>query len=184
MRNYNTKFTIRLSQEEREELEGIVHRGRVAAGKRRRAHILLKADAGPDGPSLTDEQVADALDVSKTTVHNVRKAYVEQGPSEAIERKQAVRHRLPKLDGEKEAHLVALACEPAPQGRTRWTLRLLADKMVELKIIDSVSKETVRRSLKKQNQALVEATLGSAEERRCGFRVGDGRRAGRVQAAL
>ena len=154
MRNYNTKFTVRLSQEEREELEGVVNRGRVAAGKRRRAHILLKGDAGPEGLSLTDEQVADALDVSKTTVHNVRKAYVELGLSEAIEHKQTVRHRLPKLDGEKEAHLVALACEPAPPGRTRWTLRLLADKMVELKIVDSLSKETVRRSLKKTKSSL------------------------------
>lgn len=149
MRNYNVKYTVRLSEEERSELESLVSRGKVAAGKRRRAHILLKADAGPDGPSLTDEQLAEALDVGTKTVQRVRKAYVEEGLSQAIEQKQAVRHRVPKLDGEKEAHLVALACQPAPEGRKRWTLRLLASKLVELEIVDSISPDTVRKTLKK-----------------------------------
>jgi transposase len=149
MRNYNVKYTVRLLEEERRELESLVSRGKVAAGKRRRAHILLKADAGPDGPSLTDEQLAEALDVGTKTVQRVRKAYVEGGLCQAIEPKQVVRHRVPKLDGEKEAHLVALACQPAPEGRKRWTLRLLASKLVELEIVDSISPDTVRKTLKK-----------------------------------
>jgi transposase len=149
VRNYNVKYTVRLSKEEREELEGIVKRGKVAAVKRRRAQILLKADARSDGPSLTDEQVAQALSVSTRTVGRVRKAYVEQGLSQAIEPKQPERRRVPKLDGEKEARLIAVACQPAPAGRTRWTLRLLADKLVELEIVDSISKDTVRETLKK-----------------------------------
>jgi transposase len=149
MRNYNVKYTVRLSPEERCELESLVRRGKVAAAKRRRAHVLLKADAGPDGPSLTDEQLAAALDVGTKTIQRVRKAYVEAGLAQAIESKQRTRQRLPKLDGEKEARLVALACGPAPHGRGRWTLRLLADKLVELEIVDSISPYTVRKTLKK-----------------------------------
>lgn len=149
MRNYNVKYTVRLSEDEREELRVVLNRGKVAAVKRRRAQILLKADAGSDGRSLTDEQVAQALEVGVRTVARVRKAYVELGLSQAIEPKQAERRRVPKLDGEQEAQLVALACQPAPAGRTRWTLRLLADKLVELEVVDSIGKDAVRRTLKK-----------------------------------
>jgi transposase len=149
MRNYNIKYTVRLSVEERSALEGVVHRGKVAAAKRCRAHILLKADAGPEGPSLTDEQLATALDVSVKTIQRVRKAYVEEGLSQAIESRRGTRERLPKLDGEQEAQLVALVCGPAPEGRARWTLRLLADKLVELEIVDSISVSCVHQTLKK-----------------------------------
>lgn len=149
MRNYNVKYTVRLSAEERSELEGVVRRGKLAASKRRRAQILLQADAGPEGRSLTDEQLAAALDVGTKTIQRVRKAYVEEGLTAAIAPKPSSRQRVPKLDGEQEAHLVALACQPAPPGRARWTLRLLADKLVELQIVDTVSPSTVRKTLKK-----------------------------------
>ena len=147
--NYNTKYVVRLAQEEREELESLVKRGRVAAEKRRRAQILLKADAGAEGSGLTDQEVASALDVGIATVHRVRQAYVEESLQDALSRKPAVRHRPRKLDGDGEARLVAVACSPAPEGRARWTLRLLADKLVELEVVDTINKETVRRTLKK-----------------------------------
>jgi len=147
--NYNTKYVVRLTGEEREELESLVNRGRVAAEKRRRAQILLKADAGAEGSGPTDQEVGNALDVGVATVHRVRQAYVEEGLQGALSRKPAVRHRERKLDGDGEARLVAVACSPAPEGRARWTLRLLADKLVELEVVDTIDKETVRRTLKK-----------------------------------
>ena len=147
--NYNTKYVVRLTAEEREELAGVVGRGKVAAGKRRRAQVLLKADAGLTGSGRTDLEVSEALDVSVGLVHDVRQAYVEQGLSAALEWKPKSRHRPRKLDGEQEARLIAMACSPAPEGRARWTLRLLADKLVELEIVDSIGKDAVHRVLKK-----------------------------------
>jgi transposase len=147
--NYNTKYVVRLLAEERKQLEALVRTGRVAAAKRCRAQVLLKADGGPEGSGWTDQQVSEALDVSIGLVHCVRQAYVEHGLSTALEWKPKSRHRPRKLDGEQEARLIALACSPAPHGRARWTLRLLADKLVELEIVDSISKDAVHRVLKK-----------------------------------
>lgn len=147
--NYNTKYVVRLTGEEREQLEKLVKTGRVAAAKRCRAHVLLKADAGPEGSGPTDRQVSEALDVSLGLVHAARQAYVEQGLTAALERKPACRHRPRKLDGAQEARLVALTCSPPPSGHARWTLRLLADKLVELEVVDSISKDAVRNTLKK-----------------------------------
>jgi transposase len=147
--NYNTKYVVRLTEEEREQLLTVVRRGKVAAAKRRRAQVLLKADAGPEGSGRTDQETSEALDVSVGLVHDVRQAYVEQGLSAALERKPKSRHRARKLDGEQEARLIALACGPAPEGRARWTLRLLADQLVELEIIEAISKDAVRSVLKK-----------------------------------
>jgi transposase len=147
--NYNTKYVVRLTEEEREQLLTVVRRGKVAAAKRRRAQVLLKADAGPEGSGRTDQETSEALDVSVGLVHDVRQAYVEQGLSAALERKPKSRHRARKLDGEQEARLIALACGPAPKGRARWTLRLLADQLVELEIIEAISKDAVRSVLKK-----------------------------------
>ena len=140
-----------MTGEERGELTGLIRQGRVAAAKRRRAQILLKADAGPAGSGMTDGAVAEALDVGVATVHRVRRAYVEQGFSAALERQPAVRHKARKLDGEQEARLIAVACGPPPTGRARWTLRLLADQLVELEIVESIGKDAVRRVLKKTN---------------------------------
>jgi transposase len=147
--NYNTKYVVRLAKEERDELAALVKRGKVAADRRRRAHILLKADAGELGSGLTDQEVANALDVGVATVHRVRQAYVEEGLQDALSRTPTVGNRPRKLDGEAEARLVAVACSPAPEGRDRWTLELLADKLVELKVVDTIGKECVRRTLKK-----------------------------------
>jgi transposase len=147
--NYNTKYVVRLTREEREELESLVSRGKVGAEKRRRAQVLLKADAEAEGSGLTDREVAEALDVGIATVHRVRQAYVEESLQAALSRKPAVGHRRRKLDGDGEARLVTLACSPAPQGRARWTLRLLADKLVALEVVDTINKETVRQTLKK-----------------------------------
>jgi len=111
--------------------------------------VLLKADAGREGSGSTDEQLAQALEVSTRSVNRVRKAYVEEGLSAAIERQP--RRELPrrKLDGAAEAHLVAVACSPPPAGQARWTLRLLSDKLVELEVVESISRECVRQTLKK-----------------------------------
>jgi transposase len=149
MQNYNTKYVVRLTTEERELLEGLVNRGKVAAAKRRRAQILLKATAGAEDSGPTDAEIVEALGVGLVTVHRVRQQYVEQGLSAALERKRPSRVRLPKLDGRQEAQLVALACGPPPEGRARWTLRLLTERLVELEIVPSICPETVRQTLKK-----------------------------------
>jgi transposase len=147
--NYNTKYVVRLTEEERSELQGLVRRGKVAAAKRTRAQVLLKADAGLDGSGSTDEQVAQALEVSTRSVNRVRRTYVEEGLLAAIERQPRREQPQRKLDGAAEAHLVAVACSPPPAGQTRWTLRLLSDKLVELEIVESISRECVRQTLKK-----------------------------------
>jgi transposase len=147
--NYNAKYVVRLTEEERTELQGLLRRGKVAAAKRSRALVLLKADAGLEGSGFTDEQVAQSLEVSTRSVNRVRKAYVEEGLSAAIERQPRREQPRRKLDGAAEAHLVAVACSPPPAGQTRWTLRLLSDKLVELQIVESISRECVRQTLKK-----------------------------------
>jgi transposase len=151
--NYNTKYVVRLTEAERVELRGIVGRGKVAAAKRRRAQVLLKADAGAEGSGPTDEQVAEAIDVSTRAVHRVRKAYIESGLPAAIERQPRCGQPTRKLDGAAEAQLVALACSPAPAGQARWTLELLGDRLVELRVVESISRECVRQTLKKTSSS-------------------------------
>src|SRR5262249_28942490 len=124
--------------------------GKAAAKKLAHARILLKADAAPDGPALPDQRIAEAVEVSATTVEQVRQRFVEQGLGAALNRKQREGPaREPKLDGRGEARLIALACSAPPEGRKEWTMRLLADKLVELEVVDAISDETVRRALKK-----------------------------------
>jgi len=142
------RYVVRLTEEERCELKGLVGKGRSAAYKICHAHILLQADA--DGPGWLDEQIAAACAVHLNTVANVRRRCVEQGLAAALERKpRETPPRARRLDGEQEAHLIALSCSPAPEGRRRWTLHLLADKLVELRVVDEISHETVRQALKK-----------------------------------
>lgn len=143
------KYVVRLTIEERATLESLVGQRRAAADKLLRARMLLKADVGVGGPGWVDEQIAEAFEVGLSTIHRLRQRLVEEGLEAALVRKPQSRQRPPKLDGEKEARLVALACSPAPQGRARWTLQLLADKLVELEVVDSISDETVRLRLKK-----------------------------------
>jgi transposase len=148
-------FIVRLKEAERSELETLVRRGKASALSIARARILLKADQGENGEAATDAEVARALNVAPKTVFNVRRRWVEQGLEAALHRKkQACPSRPRKLDGKAEAQLVATCCGPAPQGRTRWTLRMLAGKLVELEVVNSISPETVRRTLKKMRLSL------------------------------
>ena len=145
-------YVVRLSDEESTKLVELLGKKHLAAKKRMRVQVLLKADASEDGPAWMDSRIAEAFDVSVVTVEKIRKSYVLEGFEAAIERKKQCRpSRQPVLDGEKEARLVALCCVTVPAGHGRWTLRLLADKLVELQIVESVSHETVRQALKKTN---------------------------------
>ena len=144
----NKKYIVRLTEEEREHLEEFVSKGKRAAYKIKHAHMLLKADA--DGPGWSDEAIAEAFSVHANTVRNLRQRFVEQGLTAALERKkQSAPSRKPILDGEKQARLLAIACSQPPEGHSRWTLHLLAQEMVRLNIVETISYETVRRALKK-----------------------------------
>ena len=141
----NKKYVVDLKQEERGKLKRIVSTGKHSARKIRWAHALLKADAG-----WKDTEIAKALDISLPTVQRIRQRFVEEGLAVALgARSHKPRPYLQRFDGEQEAKLIALACSKAPEGRMRWTLRLLADKLVELEIVERVSYQTVRRVLKK-----------------------------------
>jgi transposase len=145
------KYIIDLNEEEREMLLEVIKKGRVAGYKRQHAQILLKADINGAGGGWTDAQIHEAFEVSIRTIERVRKCLVEQGMEAALSRAKAEKVRSCRLDGEDEAHLVALCCSEPPAGRNSWTLRLLAAKMVELNYVESVSHETVRRVLKKMS---------------------------------
>lgn len=142
---------MRLTEDERTYLEGLVHTGKVAAHKRRHAEILLKADISALGDKWQDNQIGEAFGVSTRTVERVRERLVREGLESALNRAEPVRSRSRKIDGETEAHLIALMCGDAPEGRGRWTLRLLGQRMVELGYVESVAHETIRQALKKMN---------------------------------
>ncbi|MEW5804864.1 MAG: helix-turn-helix domain-containing protein [bacterium] len=149
----NKKYIVRLTDGERQQLKELISKGKTATQKIKHANILLKIDA--DGEAWTDEKAADAFSVHVNTVCSIRHRFVEKGLDAALERKKQChpsrKRRL--LDGEKEAKLIALSCSKAPEGCERWTLHLLADKLVELNIVESISHETVRQALKKRTQA-------------------------------
>lgn len=147
------KYPVHLSALERTQLSTLINAGTAPARKLHHARILLKADEGPEGPAWTDQRIADAIEVSQPTISRVRKQYVEQGLEAALNRRMPCRAPQRKLNGEHEAHLVALACSAPPTGKARWSLRLLADKLVELEIMDAVSYRTVGRVLKKTNSS-------------------------------
>src|SRR5512143_1004725 len=143
------KYIGRLTAEEREQLTAVVSKGNASAAKIRHAPVLLKADA--DGPNWTDAQSADACSVHLNTVAGIRKRLVGQGLEAALNRQpQTCPSRLPKLDGVGKARLLALSCSEPPSGQARWSLQLLADRVVELGIVESFSHERVRRTLKKR----------------------------------
>lgn len=142
------KYVVHLTDEERQQLETLVSRGEAHTRKLLYARILLKADASGDA-SWTDERIAEALEVSTATVARERRRYCEEGLEVALLPKKPGRPRRRVLDGRAEAHLIALSCLDPPEGRDRWSMRLLADRMVELGYAESVSYETVRRTLKK-----------------------------------
>jgi transposase len=131
-------------------LEQLLRKGKVSTQTLTHARILLKADAQT---GWTDERIHHAFDVSVATIERVRRRYVQHGLAAALQRQKQVQSRTRRLDGRQEAHLIALACSPPPEGHARWTLRLLADRMVALEYVDDLSHETVRRTLKKTNSS-------------------------------
>lgn len=147
-------YVVALTATERDSLKRLLAAGTASARKLTHARILLKADQGPDGPGWADQTIADAVEVSQPTISRVRKQYVEQGLEAALNRRPPTRDYVRKLDGVQEAKLIALACAKPPTGPARWSLRLLADKLVELEIVeDAVSYQTVRRMLKKTHSS-------------------------------
>jgi len=148
------KYIVTLTEEERQTLRAMLSRGKAAARKLMHARILLKADVSPGGPGWKDDAIAEGLDVGRATVERIRKRFLEEGLPAALERRKSRRQYQRALDGDGEAQLVALACQEPPEGRSRWTLRLLADQMVALDYVDQLSYQTVRRTLKKTNSSL------------------------------
>ncbi len=148
------KYRIELTTEEQQELKALVSKGRAAAYKQTHARILLLSDEARKDGGMTDEEVARSLQIASATVERVRRRCVEEGIESALGRREQQRRRPKKLDGAAEAHLIALSCGEPPEGRARWTLRLLADRLVECELVDSIHPETVRKTLKKTNSSL------------------------------
>jgi transposase len=145
------RYVVELTRKERQRLRQLVSSGKARARKLTHARILLKADSSPGGPNWPDSRIRRAVDVGTATIERVRKRFVEDGLEAALSRRKSNRLYPHKLDGDAEAHLIAIACSEAPQGYQRWTLQLLADRMVQLGHVESLSYETVRRTLKKTN---------------------------------
>jgi transposase len=156
------KYVVELTQDEREQLHKLISAGSASARMLNRARILLKADVGEhaEGEPLLDREIAPMLESSTATVQRVRERFCRQGLEAALERSAPDRLYERSFDGRAEARLIALACSQAPQGRDRWSMRLLADKVVELGIVEEVSHETVRKTLKKTNCALTSSRVG------------------------
>ena len=154
------KYHVTMTPAERERLKEIISKGKQAAAKIRRAHLLLAADEAEGGLKMTDDQIKRAYHVSRRTVERLRQRFVEEGFEVALQAKSTGGPQLIKIDGEVEAHVIALRLGPVPEGRNRWTMRLLAAKMVELDYVDSISYETVRQVLKKMNLSLTSGSAG------------------------
>ena len=148
------RYRVKLSAEERQELKTLVSRGRAAAYQQTHGRILLLSDEAHAEGAMKDEEIARVLQIGRATVERVRRRCVEEGIEAALERKRQLNRRPKRLDGQGEAHLIALACGEPPEGRAGWTLKLLADRLVECEIVESISTETVRQTLKKTNSSL------------------------------
>ena len=148
------KYRVTLTAEEREELDRLLSRGKADVRCLKHAQLLLKADEAEGGPGWSDARIADAFDAGVATIERLRQRFVEEGLQAALRTyRTGTRLYERKLDGAQEAHLIALACSAPPDERARWTLRLLAERLVELEIVDEISYETVRRTLKKTNSS-------------------------------
>jgi transposase len=159
-----SKVVIRLTEEQRQTLRALVRTGTQAAHARTRAQILLRADA--DGPDAwPDERVAAALGVCRMTVARVRQQFAAEGLDATLHKRRAADRQYRKLDGAQEARLIALACSPAPDGRARWTMQLLADKLVELEVVESIDPATVWRTLKKTTSSPGSSSSGSSRRK-------------------
>lgn len=177
------KYIVRLTAEERSELEAMVTKGKAAAYQIKHANILLAADV--NGPAWPDRQIAEAFSCHLATVENVRRRLVLEGLAAALERKaQAQPSRPAKLDGRGEARLIALARSTPPEGQDRWTLKLLAAHLVELEVVDSISDQTVRRALKKGHPAASAKALRDSARGQCGVCRVPGGRVGRVRTSV
>ena len=142
-------YRVELTETQRAELRGLVGSGTAPARTLTRARILLKANHGEGGPGWSDAAIAGALDINLSTVLRVRRQFVTEGLAATLTRKRSDRVYARALDGEQEAHLIAVACSEPPVGQARWSLRLLADELVRLEVVEAVSHETVRQTLKK-----------------------------------
>ena len=147
------KYRIRLTTDEQQELKAFVSRGRTAAYKQTHARILLMSDEAREDGGMKDTDISGALGVGLSMVERVRRRCVEESIESALNRKKQLRRRQKTLDGEGEARLIAMACGEPPEGRASWTLKLLADQLVECEIVETISTETVRRVLKKTNSS-------------------------------
>jgi transposase len=159
------KVVIRLTDPQRRTLQSLVRTGTHSAHARTRAHILLKTDA--DGPEAwSDERIAQALGICRLTVSRVRQQFVAEGLDATLHKKKATGRQYRKLDGQQEAQLIALACSPAPNGRACWTMKLLADKLVEMEVVESIDPATVWRTLKKTTSSRGSNSSGSSRPKR------------------
>src|SRR5512142_849642 len=151
MQERSHKYEVELSEDQRFVLQPLIAKGNAPARQQAHARILLKIDRNAPGPRWSDEQVAEAFEMSRYTVMRIRERFVNHGLDDALNHRLHAQTRVRAFDGEQEAHLIALSCSPCPAGQARWTLRLLADRMVELGYVAHVSHETVRQVLKKTN---------------------------------
>jgi len=160
------KYVVRLSAEERQQLEAVIRKGKAPARRLLKARILLKADVSDAGEGWSDSKIIAALDTSASMLYRVRKQLVEEGFAAVLSRKPRATPAVARIfDGEKEAKLIALACSKPPKGRARWTLRLLENKVVELGIVDRASDSTIGRALKKTFCSPIAASNGSSRRR-------------------
>jgi hypothetical protein len=160
------KYVVRLSAEEREQLEALIRKGKSPARRQLKARILLKADASEAGEGWSDGRIIKALETNASMISRVRKQLVEEGFEAVLSRKQRATPAVLRIfDGEKEAKLIALACSKPPKGRARWTLRLLENKVVELHIVDRASDSTIGRVLKKTFSSPIAGSAGSSRRR-------------------
>ena len=161
------KYVVRLSKDERGQLKELIRKGKSSAKQQLKARILLKADVSKQGEGWSDSKIIKALNPSVSMVYRVRQQLVEEGFEAVLSRKQRATPAVPQIfDGEKEAKLIALACSEAPAGQARWTLNLLANKAVELKIVDAASPSTVGRVLKKTRSSPTSNSTGSSRRSR------------------
>ena len=178
------KYVVRLSAEEREQLQAMIRKGKSSAQRLMKARILLKADVSEGGEGWSDSQIVNALETSATTVYRTRQQLVEDGLEAVLSRKKPSRPSvLPIFDGEKEAKLIALACSEPPKGRSRWTLRMLENKVVELDIVERASDSTIGRVLKKLTQTAPQNAMGHPARSKWRLRSRHGRRVVRVHTA-
>ena len=147
------RYVVVLTEAQRARLQQLIAAGTAPARKLAHARVLLKADKGPGGPGWVDAAIAAAVEISQPTVSRIRQQFVEAGLEAALNRRAPRRVYARKLDGEQEARLVALTCSTPPAGQARWTVRLLAAKLVELEVVETVSHQTVRRALKKTSSS-------------------------------